>query len=223
MNIKGTMSALLKIVFLIVFNALFFILAGADHPISVWISYAMINISYFMMIATPLLVSRSHSSYLFGLTLASISSVYFTTEFILGIFIILIRPSGFKVPVVIQILLGGIYAVMLLSNMLANEVTAEDENRRREEILAIKEMALGLKQLMDKVEDKEANKMIERAYDYVHASPVKSNERAKQLERQVVQYMYDLKTAATKGDTKQIIALSKSIIEAMEERNRRLN
>lgn len=223
MSSKVIISAMLKMVFLVVFNALFFILAGTEHPISVWVAYAMINISYLMLVATPLLVRQSQSAYLFGMTLASISSVYFIVEFILGLIIILIRPSGFKATLVIQILLGGAYAVILLSNMLANEHSADSEARRSEEITAIKEMASRLKQMMDRVEDKEAAKMIERAYDYVHSSPIKSNESARHYEIQAAQYIYDLNAAVAGNDCEQIIALSKNIISSMEERNRRLN
>ena len=35
------------LVFLVVFNTLFFLLSGTDNPTSVWVSYAYIHVAYF--------------------------------------------------------------------------------------------------------------------------------------------------------------------------------
>ena len=59
MRKKNVLWILLDLVFLIVFNVVFFVAGGTDHPASVWISYGFIHFSYIMLLITPILIRKS--------------------------------------------------------------------------------------------------------------------------------------------------------------------
>ena len=91
LNKKSVLYILLDAIFLIVFNTVFFVLGGTNHPASVWMSYGFIHFSYVMVLITPFLIRKSSSAAVFGFSLYSISATYFIVEFIAGLIFILLR------------------------------------------------------------------------------------------------------------------------------------
>ena len=222
MSKKSVLWIILDLIFLAVFNTVFFVAGGFDHPASVWISYGFIHFSYLMVIITPFLIRKSSSAAVFGFSLYSISSAYFLLEFVVGLIFILIKSDSFKAALVVQIIIAGFYGVLLISNLIANESTAESVERQEAEVAYIKNAASRVKALIGKSKDKKANKEIEKTYDLLHSSPTRSVSSARQLELQVVNYISDLEDAVQAGNIDLIIISAGKIIETMEERNRKL-
>lgn len=127
---KTVLWILLDLVFLAIFNTVFFIAGGNDHPASVWLSFGFIHFAYLMVIATPLLVRKSSSAAVFGFSICSISSAYFLVELVTGLIFIFMRSESLKIPLVTQVILAGIYAVILLSTLLVNEHTSDAVEKR---------------------------------------------------------------------------------------------
>ena len=125
MGKKSVLWIILDLIFLAVFNTVFFVAGGFHHPASVWISYGFIHFSYLMVIITPFLIRKSSSAAVFGFSLYSVSYSYFLLEFVVGLIFVLIKSDSFKAALVIQIIIAGLYGVLLISNLIANESTAE--------------------------------------------------------------------------------------------------
>ena len=145
MKKKNVLWILLDIVFLAVFNTVFFVVGGTDHPASVWISYGFIHFSYLMILVTPFLIRKSSSQAVFGFSLYSVSAVYFFVEFIAGLVFIFISSESYKASLVVQVIISGIYAVMLISNLIANEYTADSVEQHEDEVAYIKNAASRVK------------------------------------------------------------------------------
>ncbi len=222
MNKKMVLWIILDLIFLAVFNTVFFVMTGLQHPASVWISYGFIHFAYLMVIVTPFLIRKSSSAAVFGFSLYSISSTYFLIEFVTGIVFIILKSDSFKVALVVQIVIAGIYGILLISHLIANESTADSVERHEDEVAYIKTASLRIKALVGKVTDKKANKEIERAYDLLHSSPTKSTSTVRYLESAVMSQIADLEDAVQVGETDLIIATAAKIISTMEERNRKL-
>ena len=220
MNKKSVLYLLLELVFLVVFNTVFFVAGGTEHPVSVWIAYVFIHLAYLMVIITPILVRKSSSAAVFGFSLGSISSVYFFVEFIVGLIFIFIRSESYKSSLIVQIIIAGIYAILLISNLIANEKTADDVERHEAEVAYIKDASSKVRLLMDKMSDKKANREIERVYDLLHSSPSKSTASAKTIESEISDRVYDLESAVREGSAENVIAISQIIVSLVEERNR---
>lgn len=222
MNKKSVLWVLLDLVFLIVFNTVFFVVGGTSHAPSVWIAYGFIHFSYLMVLATPFLIRKGKSSAVFGFSIYSISSAYFFVEFIVGVFFILIKPDSYKTSLVVQIVIAGIYAVILLALLLANEHTADSEERQEAEVAYIKEAASKVKLLVGKLSDKKANKEIEKAYDVLHGSPTKSDNSVKDIEASIKSKIGELENAVSAQDTQKAQAVASAVISLVQERNQKL-
>lgn len=219
---KAVLWIILDLIFLAIFNTVFFMVGGNDHPASVWLSYGFIHVAYLMVLATPLLVRKSSSAAVFGFSIYSISSAYFLVELVTGLVFIFKRSESLKIPLVTQVILAGIYAVILLSTLLVNEHTADAVEKREAEVSYIKTAASRVKLLLGKVSDKKADKAIERAYDMLHSSPTKSIHAVHSIETQVINKVTELEEAVLADRTADVTELSNEIIRLMEERNRKL-
>lgn len=222
MNKKSLLYIILDTIFLIVFNTVFFALGGTDHPASVWMSYGFIHFAYVMILITPGLIRKSSSSAVFGFSLYSISAAYFIVEFFVGLSFILLRSDTIKIALTVQVIIAGIYGIILVSNMIANEHTADAIERKEDEVAFIKTASSRIKVLVGKTNDKKTSKAIEQAYDVLHSSPTKSSNIVRGIEEAVIQKISLLEAAVKANDDPTIITLSGEIVELMSERNRKI-
>jgi glucan phosphoethanolaminetransferase (alkaline phosphatase superfamily) len=219
---KTVLWILLDSIFVILFNTFFFVIGGADHNASVWISYGFIHFSYLMVLLTPYLVRKGKSATILSLSIYSISIFYFSVVRVTGIIFILIAPESHIAALLIQLCIAGIYGGILISNLIANEHTADTEVKRQYEIAYVKDASIRLKGLLHSVSDIEAKKGIERVYDAVYSSPAKSHPDIAQMESQILQTIYELENAVSTQNIDAIVSLAHSLLAAVNERNMRL-
>ncbi len=222
MNKKNVLWLLLDLVFLVIFNVVFFVLGGTEHPASVWISYGFIHFSYIMLMITPKLIRKSSSSAVFGFSLYSISSAYFLIAFIVGVIFVFVRSESYKVSLVSQVIIAGLYLIMLISHMIANEHTADSIERHEMELQYVKESSAKIKGIMGSVEDRKLKKQIEKAYDLIHGSQTKSNNAARDYELTVMDLLEVLEQNIKRNDLVAASTTLDKIIKNAEERNRRV-
>jgi len=222
MNKQKTLWIILKLIFLVIFNAVFFVAGGFEHSASVWISYGFIHFAYFMLVLTPFLTRKGKSEAVFGRSLYLISSVYFFVQLAVGVIIILIAPDGIKAALLIQLCMAGFYGAYLISHMLANEKTAEAEEKRQHDIAFVKDASARLKSLLDHVSDKEAKRKVERVFDAIYSSPVKSHPDLAQMERRILDSINELENEIAAGNNDKIISKANALSSAINERNLRL-
>jgi len=212
----------LNSIFLIIFNAVFFIAGGTGHSISVWISYAFIHFAYLMLLATPKLVRSGKSAAVLGITLSSISAAYFLVAFITGIVFILWAPDGWRVALLVQLCVAGLYGILLISNMIANEYTADAEEKRKSQIEYVKTASAKMKSILDMTNDKESKKKVEKIYDALYSSPVKSHPGVEEIERKILLMIDELGSAVMAKNQQSIAVFTDSLQTAINERNSRL-
>lgn len=212
MNKKSVLWILLDLVFLIVFNTVFFVAGGTSHTFSVWIAYGFIHFSYLMVLATPFLIRKSSSSAVLGFSIYSISATYFFVEFVVGVFFIIFKQESYKSALITQIIIAGAYAIILLSLLLANEHTANSVERHEAEVSYIKNAASKVKLLIGKLSDKKANKEVERAYDALHASPTKSHYTVKDIESSIKLKVEELEGAVNAQNAQKAQATATALI-----------
>ena len=213
---------ILDSIFLIIFNAMFFVIGGADHKVSVWISYGFIYFAYFMLLLTPVLTRKSKSEKIFGLLIRRISGYYFRLELLVGIIFILIASDGYKFALLFQLIIAGTYGIILIINLIANEHTADAEETQKNEIDYVKRASADLKSILKTVNDKKAKKKIEIAYDAVYSSPVKSHPNLMQTESQILDFVDKLKNTASSGDNDRVIDAVDALLILVNERNQEL-
>jgi hypothetical protein len=213
---------ILDLIFLVIFNAVFFMAGGYEHKASVWISYTFIHFAYLMLLLTSALIRKGKNTAVFGFPLYSASSVYFFLELLIGAAFIVISPDGYKIPLLVQIIIAGLYGIILVSNMIANEHTADAEEIRQSQVDYVKRASAELKSVLEQITDKEAKKKVEKVYDALYSSPVKSRPDLAQTESQILMSIGALKNAAATGENENIISLSEFLLAAVNGRNRQL-
>lgn len=222
MNKKSVLWIFGDLVFLAVFNIVFFMAGGTDHESSVWISYGFIHFAYLMLLITPFLVRKTLNTATFGFSLSFISTIYFIVSFAVGLVFIFTHPESYKISLMIQIIISGIYAIMLILHLIANESTADSIECHEMELQYVKASSSKLKGIMDSVSDKQLWKKIDKIYDLIHSSPVKSSNSVRDYELAVLELIDVLDDNIIRND----IAAAELTISKIErnasERNRRL-
>ena len=213
---------ILYLVFLIVFNLIFYMAGGTDHPASVWISYFFIHFAYVMLVCTPFLVKKGREAAVFGFSLSSISVGYFLVEFIVGLIFIFVAPEGVKTTVIVQVIIAAIYAVALLSNMIANEYTGAAVERHEAELQYVKVSSMRLKAVMEELGSGKTKKKVERVYDLIHSSPVKTHPQVADLEYKVFEELDRLESAAAQDNEAAVTESADRLVKLANERNRGL-
>lgn len=219
MNKKTGLWIALDLIFVVVFNVVFFILLSGKHPASVWVAYAFIHIAYIMVVVTPFLTRKGRDAHLFGTTIASISTAYFITTLISGIVIIAIHPETVKWTIIVEVVLTGIYAVMLLINMLANEHTAEVTVKQQIQLQYVRGSSARLNEIMSVVSDKKLKKKLQRAYDIVHSSQVYSSPAAQRYEVEVLSLLDNIEDYLGVEDLESADRSVDELIKAANKRN----
>lgn len=220
MKKRTVLWIILDFVFIAVFNVVFFMAGGTDHPASVWVSYAFIHVAYLLVVITPFLNRKGRDTALFGATLETVTTAYFAAAFVVGLIFILLRLDSIKLPLIIQIVLAGIYLLMLIPNMIANETTAQRTEEQMEALQYVKTCCVHLKALMGKVEDKSVKKKLERAYDVIHASPVKTTTGvARNYELLIVDMLDIVEKHIAQGNNDGAEKTLEEVIQKANERN----
>jgi len=222
MKKTNVLWAILNTIFLIVFNALFFVLGGFEHNASVWVSYGFIHFAYLMLLLTPMLIRGGKSKAVFGFSLFSISAAYFLVELITGAIFIQIAPESYKSAFLTQLCIAGLYGAVLVSNMIANERTAYVEVQGQNQIEFVKDASARLKGLLDRISDKGTRKKVEKAYDALYSSPVKSHPDLAEMEDRILLSVDEICDAVSEGNEKKVLSAADSLIAAIDERNRLL-
>ena len=214
---------LLDSLFLIVFNLLFFMLGNAgDAKNSVWISYGFIHLAYLALLITPLLVRKSNVDVDYRRPLYTVTTSWFLVELLVGVTLILIAPETVKVAIIIQAVLAALFLGWLLIHLIANEHTADISERHEAELQYVKESSAKLHSVLQQIKDRAIAKKVERAYDLIHSSPVRSNADVRSLENQVISEIERLGSVVSQNETEQIVSITDKIYRLADERNRQL-
>lgn len=212
----------IHLVVLVIFNALYFGIWGLNHPASAWIAYAFITFSYIMIIATPHITQKGKDRATYAAAMYGITSTYFNIELVVGAIFIIAAPAGYKLSFFSQLIIAGIYLIILFSNMIADEHTAAAVEKHEAELIYVKQSCAMLKPLLDEISDKRVCREVEKAYDLIQSSPVKSHQSVHGLERQIMDEIDNLVETASQNSGEATIALANRIVKLANERNRLL-
>ncbi len=220
MKKSKVLGSLIHLIVLALFNALYFGIGGVDHPASAWISYGFIHFSYVMVIITPYITQKGKDRATYAASMYTITSAYFAIELIVGAIIIIVAPEGHKFSLFSQLIMAAIYLIILFGNMIADEHTAKSVEKHEAELIYVKESCSMLKAIMSDISDKQLYRKVEKAYDLIQSSPVKSATNVLSLESQVISEIDNLGLAVRNDDATAISASADKIVRLANERNR---
>ena len=222
MNKSKVLWYLLDTIFLVVFNLYFFLLKGTDNVTSVWISYASIHFAYFMLLATPYFIRKGSASADYRRPLFVITTSYFFLALIISVVFIILSPESNKAALLVQITIAAIFAILFFAHLIANEHTANNIEKREVELKYVKEASSKLNSLLKQLSEKKHQKLVEKAYDLIHSSQIKSANEVQSIENDVFNEILVLSELITLKDFTNIEKVVNKICNLAEERNNKL-
>ena len=175
-----------------------------------------------MLLLTPVLTRKGKRSDIFGLSTYSVSTAYFIFAFIVGVIFILVAPEGNIAAILVQLCIACLYGIILIPIMIANERTADAEEKRQYEIAYVKDVSMKLKVILENINDKAMKKSLEKVYDAVNSSPVKSHPNLAQIEISIMDSINILEDNIETGNDEKVISIASSMLKAVNVRNAKL-
>jgi hypothetical protein len=219
---KNVLKIVLVTVFLLLFNVIYFMAEGTGRTASCWIAYGFIHASYLLLVFSGLIAGREGKTVELALPVYGISLTYFVINLLVGIVIIVVSPERIKLSLIVEILMLGIYLVFLCTTLLANEHTMEQTGQRRIEKRYVQDCSNEIKTMMERTGDRTIYKKLERVYDVLHASPLKSNDSVMEYELEVIRLIRVLDRNLQSREAEAIDRTIQEILQNAGERNRRL-
>jgi hypothetical protein len=184
MKLKG-LHLLLNCIFVIVFNVVVFMIFQT-FTVTFWVAYGFIHVAYLMAVISSYVRPKGRSSAVLGYPLASISWTYFLVEFVLGTMFLIFKDASFKISFIPQFVLFGIYVSLFISNILANRATSDEERQGSQNNLYIKQAASEVNLMMNQAADAALRKKLERIYDSLMGSQIRSNPALRDIENKIM-------------------------------------
>jgi len=219
MNVQA-LWLILKLLFVIVFNAVFFVADIEPRNAAVWSSYVFIHISYVFLILTPRFVTKSGSTHVFGMSLLSISGFYFFIELCVGVGFILSRTESWRTAFFVQLIACALYLLVLLPSMIANEHTAAKEIKREAEIGKFKSLVREMDSVMRDENNAARKKALEKTYDMLRSGSVKSHHDAAPIESDIEKSIATIAGLKNDSDDEEFSKQIEMLQKLIDKRNR---
>lgn len=120
---KKTLLFLIKLIFIVCFNAIFFIQKGFQNTPAIWLCYAFVLFSYAAILLTPHLCGSDGQKPIYFYTPYLITGVYFFVELVFNSIEIFFIQTNFRMVLICNIISTGIYLIILFTMILVNSNT----------------------------------------------------------------------------------------------------
>ena len=214
---------ILSAMFLIAFNVAFYIITGDTNILphgrvtSTWINYGCIHLAYAFLLLTPLLYPKNVAKDV-AMPVWSLTILFWWFELILStIFVFVEIPYLYNI--LLQVICFCAFGVRLCILVLVNRNTAEKVARHEAELQYVKIAEAQLKMMLSTIQDKNTYKQVEKTYDYIRTSPLRSCAEAHLIERSVLAQISNL---VVQDNNEQIISLANHILKLAQQRNQQL-
>lgn len=216
---NNTIKIIIALIFLVLFNVLYFVIGGANQSAVNWMSYAFIHVSYLLLLSTPILCPHRDGQTVLIASLYLRALQYFFTELLVGIVIILLGLQSIALPLVVQSVLLALFLILQLMGVLANRATSESIDSQRIGSQLISDLTQQIREAMRGIDNPTTKSKVECCYNALLACSVESIEQARAAEDELKEAVYDLCTAVGTADGNLIEECANRVTSAIHHRN----
>lgn len=220
------LSVILGLIFLVAFNVLFFLLLGTNVSTAVWISYGFIHLAYLFVIISPLLTVKTETAPVLNYTIWSQTITYFIVELIVGtgfiIFAVNAPSDNITWPLIVQGIIFAVFLFILISNMIANEVTQKHEEQRIVETENFDGAVDELRALGQENFEPEVKAIVQKCYSELRYGPVRSHPSVAPIESDIRGNINLLQDALADNARESQATIARELLRKIQERNRKL-
>lgn len=219
---RKLLKGLIAIVIILVANVGIFML-GSNFTVAFWINYAFVMIAALVTVYVEIFFVRKEEL-IYRYPVSTVTYLYLGFELIVVIVTSYFFRDWVLTSFMIQLTIFAVYIVALLSVLLHNTATKEQQEIRSKDIVNFRYIVDSMNAVILKMTYADPNrKLIQHAYDSLASGQVKSDMSVYDLEQQIISLIGTLDQAVANQQQEQIIANCKQIETASEERKRRLS
>lgn len=220
---KFFLKTVIALVFIIILDGLFFLFKDISNcPDSVLSALIGLNIAYISLFLVPICALKQNGTKVLSDTLYLIGAIYFILEFIVGITFLFWEQDSMKLPVIIQSVLFGLYIIILLGNVLANDATQKSINKQNAESDNIKAMIEQVETILYLIKDDKAYKLVTSLYEDLKVSPIRSNIDVVNIEKEISISLMQMHNLAKTEEISEVIKIAAQIKQLIAQRNSKL-
>lgn len=219
---SNILKLVIGLIFLIVFNVLFFLLGGTERSDTEWVCYGFIHAAYLCLLVTPLFCNAEKGETVLSASLCLRALFYFFTELAMGLGFIwynAYNPISIVWPAIIQGILLAVFLILQLMSVLANDATKASLAKQRHERVYIRSLAEKLKETMRQVNDPTLHKQLANCYESLSSISLESFPEALDAELELKNAVNTLCSFVEQGDTSQLGQQIQNIQVAIKHRN----
>lgn len=187
-----------------------------------WISWGFSLIATLITLAVPVLIvkeGKEVKSIFQGFSIAAVTTLYFVAQLVLGFILIVASVLPIFIVVILEVLLLGAYAVILILSFMGKNIVTNLEQNQKEKVYFVKSIAVDLSMAANKITDATTKKLIEKIAETAKYSDPMSSPSLAGLEAQISIKVEELKNVADENDVEKITTVANKIQELFTERN----
>ena len=185
MKNNKVLYGIIGLVALVIVNLVVFI-SIKEFSTAIYINIAFLNISVLNLWFFSIMFGDKKEGFM-NYTRLPMVSLYSVVTFILSALLVLINFQNVKVTIAIQVILLGIYIILLATNTMANNSARNSVAIDKNNYGKVNDMTKRLDLILKTVENREIYKKIEKAYDAVKNTKVTVNQDTTQVDNDILQ------------------------------------
>lgn len=179
---RTVLTIILGLIFLVVFNAIFFYFGGTERTETEWISYGSIHFAYLCILLTPLFCKKEQGRTVLNASLYLRAIFYFIIALITGAAFIGFNPESAVWPAIVQGSFATIFLVMQIMSVMANDVTDKSLAQQTKEQIYVRDLATKMREAMQQEKDAETRKKLRNIYEMLNSASTGSCPEAADIE-----------------------------------------
>ena len=217
------MTGLIYAILIGVYNLLVFVIFK-NHTSVFWISYGFAMIAFGVQVVSMFLSLRKMDveSVFFGIPLVSFSLYYLIAELCISTVFMIFQDVDTTLPLVIQILILAIYAVIAIITLMARDTVQEIGENVKQKVVQLKSVRVDIDMLYESCSDPELKAKLRKLSDTVKFSDPMTIEAISDVEQRIQQKVSELRIYCENNEVEE----AKKTCSAMEllylERNKKL-
>ncbi|MBD5414559.1 MAG: hypothetical protein HDR52_09150 [Treponema sp.] len=225
MTKRNILTVILDSIFIIVFNALFFLYDCAHSVSTIWICYGFLHFAYLMILIIPLIESKGKTASHSHLTTYLISFLYFIATFAFAMFVFFNRNSIGKIKlnvmsiVSVEIITTMLYIVILVINILMNDTIAKKQAKHDAEKSFIKAISAKTKYIESLTAGQILKSRLEDLYVTAYTSPIHTSNEVAVYEEKIMNLLAELEKNIEQNKTEKSSDLITEINRLLNKRN----
>lgn len=207
----------------VVYNLIIFLFMKPQSPVF-WISYGFMVLAFGLQILGMYLSFKEFSvqAVFFGIPLAQFTLFYFFAELFMSFVFMIFQQITWKVPLVLQIVLLAVYAVVAIVSVATRDVAVAAKDKVQNSAAAMRMNTVDVEMLRDDAKDPELKKMLGRLAEAIRYSDPMTNEAVADVDARIRQETFALQTYCEDNDVNSAKDSCSKLQRLYVERNKKL-